>query len=243
MKLTILGSGDSNTKLAKSNRKSNYLTYGVSLAPSMRSGYQVCPHASPGCISSCIFTSGLGGVYRSIPAARIAKTKLWFESRQEFKNRLLTDIDKVQRNARKNRKRVAIRLNMFSDLSWERVFPQLFADFPTVQWYDYTKLHARMLRFLLGDFPPNYHLTFSRSELNRAECEDVLSRGGNVSAVFRDDKAPKTIPARHMGYPVFDGDQTDLRFTDPKSHVIGLYAKGSGIHDETGFVVRRTIGR
>jgi hypothetical protein len=30
-----------------------------------------------------------------------------------------------------------------------------------------------------------------------------------------------------MGFPVFNGDKSDLRFLDPRGHVIALYAKGN----------------
>jgi hypothetical protein len=36
--------------------------------------------------------------------------------------------------------------------------------------------------------------------------------------------------------PVFNGDESDLRFLDPKGSIIGLYAKGKAKKDNTGFV-------
>ena len=44
------------------------------------------------------------------------------------------------------------------------------------------------------------------------------------------------MPARYMGLPVFNGDESDLRFLDPKGVVVGLYAKGKAKKDTTGFV-------
>jgi hypothetical protein len=90
-----------------------------------------------------------------------------------------------------------------------------------------------MMRFLKGDFPANYHLTFSRSESNEVECREVLLAGGNVAVVFR----ARPFPSRHLGFPVIDGDETDLRFLDPSGVVVGLSAKGSAKNDESGFVV------
>ena len=40
-----------------------------------------------------------------------------------------------------------------------------------------------------------------------------------------------------MGYAVYNGDETDVRFKDPKGVVVGLIAKGDAKKDETGFVV------
>ena len=35
---------------------------------------------------------------------------------------------------------------------------------------------------------------------------------------------------------VFNGDESDLRFLDPKNSIIGLYAKGKAKKDTSGFV-------
>jgi hypothetical protein len=39
-----------------------------------------------------------------------------------------------------------------------------------------------------------------------------------------------------LSYPVFNGDMSDLRFLDPKGHVIALYAKENARNDRSGFV-------
>jgi hypothetical protein len=44
------------------------------------------------------------------------------------------------------------------------------------------------------------------------------------------------MPDTYMGLPVFNGDESDLRFLDPKGVVVGLYAKGKAKKDESGFV-------
>jgi hypothetical protein len=46
-----------------------------------------------------------------------------------------------------------------------------------------------------------------------------------------------SLPAVYMGQPVWNGDETDLRFLDPAGHIIGLKAKGRARKDTTGFVV------
>jgi hypothetical protein len=58
-----------------------------------------------------------------------------------------------------------------------------------------------------------------------------LKAGGNVAAVF------KTIPKTWKGFPVVDGDETDLRFLDGKNVIVGLKAKGKAKKDTSGFVV------
>jgi hypothetical protein len=77
----------------------------------------------------------------------------------------------------------------------------------------------------------NYHLTFSAADGNDADVNKAIAQGMNVTVVF--DK----IPAEYKGKPVFNADETDLRFLDPKGVVLGLKAKGRAKKDTTGFVV------
>ena len=63
--------------------------------------------------------------------------------------------------------------------------------------------------------------------------EMVAERGGNIAAVFS-DKLPKT----YIGKKVINGDDSDLRFLDPKGVIVGLSAKGKGKKDLTGFVLQ-----
>lgn len=228
---TLLGKGDSNFKLSKSdNSGKGYLTYGLSLAPSKSSGYNTCPNASPGCSAACLFTAGMG-VFKNVQAGRIAKTKAFFEHRQEFLLRLKAELKSAQKRANKLGKKLAVRLNVLSDIQWEKICPYLFTDFPDIVYYDYTKNPKRAIAHALGKFPPNYHLTFSRSEKNESDCLKVLAEGGNVAVVF---DGPEQ---KWYGYDVIDGDNTDLRFLDPSPSVIGLFPKGKAKKDETGFVV------
>jgi hypothetical protein len=89
-----------------------------------------------------------------------------------------------------------------------------------------------MEKFLAGEFPANYHLTFSRSESNDVLVQSVMKSGGNVAVVFR-----KTLPATWNGAPVVNGDETDLRFLDGAGVVVGLVAKGKAKGETSGFVV------
>src|SRR5215471_12582188 len=100
---------------------------------------------------------------------------------------------------------------------------------------DYTKLPMPWKRTL-----SNYHLTFSHSEDNLQDCLDALAQGVNVAVVFGNKKS-EPLPEYWHGYPVYNGDETDLRFTDPKGVVVGLYAKGQAKKDCSGFVVRDLV--
>jgi len=89
-----------------------------------------------------------------------------------------------------------------------------------------------MVEFLTEeDYPKNYHLTFSRSELNDVECDTVMRHGGNVAVVF------DSVPDSFRGRPVYNGDDSDLRFLDPKGVWIGLKAKGKLARKTSAFKV------
>ena len=60
----------------------------------------------------------------------------------------------------------------------------------------------------------------------------AANAGMNVAVVF------ESVPETYIGKTVVDGDDTDLRFLDPKGVVIGLKAKGRARKDTSGFVVR-----
>lgn len=238
----VLGVGDKNPKLLKSNKSGlGYVTVGLPLAPHKVSGYQVCPHSTPGCRASCIFSAGHAQVFRNIGMGRIARTRLFFEERDVFAAMLRKELHLAEQQAASVSKRLAVRLNVFSDLPWESLFPWLFREFWMVQFYDYTKNTKRALAHAAGLLPANYHLTFSRSEKNEEVCKEVLRKRGNVSIVYgvtprqwKEGNRPKSW----HGWQVTDGDRTDLRFLDPPGTVTGLYAKGAGRKDATGFVVR-----
>ena len=106
----------------------------------------------------------------------------------------------------------------------------IFQEFPEVQFYDYTKIPNRKV----ADYP-NYHLTWSYSAANPKYEElfwDVIRKGMSVAVVFRKPVNMTTW----RGYKVVDGDKDDLRFLDPQSSIVALYAKGAAKHDSTGFV-------
>lgn len=199
--------GAENVKLKKASKK-NMRGLGLSLAPADVSGHEVCASRSPDCTQHCIFSAG-HGFRHQVQMGRIFRTLWYFRAREEFVAQLMSEIDRNQD--------AAIRLNVFSDLQWERTFPQIFSDFPKTQFYDYTKHAKRMFRAR----PENYHLTFSLNENNEQYAREVLQAGLNVAAVT--DKIGGSL----FGYQVIDGDEHDLRFLDPSPVVVGLRAKGS----------------
>ncbi len=229
----LLGEGHTNAKLAKSNAAGlGYRSFGLSLSPGKSSGAQLCASASPGCLAACLFRQGRGKVYAT-SAARIARAVAFVKHRLWFGRKLHSEVAAAVRRASRAGLIAAFRLNVVSDVPWENVFPGLFSAFPDAVYYNYTKHLKRAIRFARGDRPPNYFLTFSRSECNESDCRAVLQAGGSVAVVFRS----KPLPPTWRGYPVIDGDETDLRFLDPPNVVVGLTAKGTGKDDVSGFVV------
>jgi len=226
-----------NPKLEKSdNKQLGFLTAGLNLAAADTSGYEVCPSRSEGCSNVCLLYQGRGQM-KSVMNARIKKTINFFEDRLPFKEQLYAEVSAFRRKAQRKGLTPVIRLNVMSDISWERQIPALFSDFPDIQYYDYTKQEHRMDAYLAGSkhWPANYSLCFSRSEKNEDYCRTVLQRGGTINVVFRD-----WFPLSFLGYPVIDGDEDDLTFLTPSHTVRAVIAKGSAKHDTTGFVVDAT---
>jgi hypothetical protein len=160
---------------------------------------------------------------------------MFHEDRENFLRQLHKEITAKVKTAAKTGDKVSFRLNLTSDVAWESVKldGKNFMDhFPTVQFLDYTKNLKRMLNFLTGKFPKNYHLTFSRSESNDSAVDIVLGCGGNVAAVFH-----KALPKTYKGKKVINGTLHDLTFKHPKNCIVGLIALGKARKDDSGFVV------
>jgi len=223
-----------NPKIQKGT-KLGYLSFILHLAPADLSGRETCPKRTVGCTAACLNTAGRGGMFKRgentnmIQKARIRKTNEFFNNREQFMFDLYHDIVKAKKFADKQGLIPVFRLNGTSDLSWEKYEVgttglNLFQLFPTVQFYDYTKVLGRKVAHL-----PNYHLTFSKADGNDSDVAEALLQGMSVVAVY--DKIPAGVPS---------ADETDLRFLDPKGVMLGLKAKGRAKKDYTGFVIRLT---
>lgn len=211
-----------------------YLTFVLHLAPADLSGHEVCPKRSPGCTAACLNLAGQGGMFteaqgtNAVQQARIRKTKWFFDDRESFMEQLEIDINKAIKRAARLGLTPVFRLNATSDISWEKYTlkgsdKNVFEMFDNVQFYDYTKVLGRKVSQY-----KNYHLTFSRSEINDADCSKALEQGMNVTMVF--DEIPEGM---------YSADNDDLRFLDPKAGVIGLKVKGHRAKkDYSGFVIR-----
>ncbi|QDJ96246.1 hypothetical protein Xoosp13_59 [Xanthomonas phage Xoo-sp13] len=226
--------------------KKGFLTGVLYLAPHTISGYQVCPQASDGCRVACLYTAGRG-VYNNVQSSRINKTQLFHEHRDEFMALLVKDIEALIRKAARENMIPVVRLNGTSDLPWEKLkvirngisYASMMEAFPDIQFYDYTKVLGRTKALSL----PNYHLTFSLAEDNDKRAVKALEQGYNVAVVMHTHRRADPKPAMWSGYPVVNGDETDLRFLDPKSgHIVALFPKGKARKDSIGFVRQQNSG-
>lgn len=230
----LIASG-SNAKTVKGDG-SIYETAILYLAPYKISGLgNVCPMAEKaGCEKACLYTAGRGR-FNNVQKARIEKAKRFFLDRDSFMSDLYKDIAAFERYCVKRGINPVVRLNGTSDIRFELIgvngYKHIFDAFPSVQFYDYTKIANRSVEHI-----QNYHLTFSysgASTLYRDQIKKALQRGLNIAVVFREKALPKTF----LGRDVINGDSDDLRFTDPQNVIVGLYAKAQAKHDRTGFVV------
>ena len=232
-----------NAKLVKtSGTRRDYMITGLTFAPHGLSGHQVCAGRSVGCAAACnLWFAG----QRVTPQARnraIVDTRALFADRQSFVAELNRDIANFVRLAERKRITPLIRLNVASDLEWFDVIDH----WPEVQFYDYTKIRARFARYLAGELPANYALTFSRHEKHHgATIRSYLNRGGNVAQVFDVDyypavgrigELPKSVIVHGKRFRVIDGDQHDVRLpaVDGRGVIVGLRLKGTNAAKQRG---------
>ena len=199
------------------------------LAPYKLSSRNVCPSASRECIKACLNTAGRGQ-QNNVQRARLRKTEYFHKNRSGFIRQLANEIEVLKKRSKKAGYKFAVRLNGTSDLSFERFRlldgQSLMDAHPDVQFYDYTKVYNRLTRDI-----NNYYMIFSYSGRNKIYCMEALHRGYNVAVVFG-----QKLPSRFWRHKVFDGDNHDLRFTDPGHRIIGLRAKGRARKEQNEFV-------
>lgn len=229
---------DTNAKTIK-GQQYGYMTGVLYLAPYKLSGYNVCAMADKAkCHEPCLNTAGRGA-FSNIQAARVRKTKLFFEDRPAFFAELIPSIRSLIRKAKAAGLTPVCRLNGTSDIKWESAsfdyegiyYNNIFEMFPDLQFYDYTKIPNRDTAHI-----PNYDLTFSFSGVPAFQpyVRKAIDNGYRIAVVFRDRNA---IPAEFLGTTCVDGDDSDLRHEDPHGVVVALYAKGKAKRDVSGFVV------
>jgi hypothetical protein len=245
-----------NYKTAKKdlNHEDSTNVQGLSILPAfnmMKAGFKgvdACVGASPGCRSACLVYAGRNEIDPYNKIVKRARHEALLREPAAFVRMLAENID---RHARRRTAVPLVRLNVFSDLPWEKLCPDLFQAFPDLQYYDYTKVPGRDP---VRDRTPNYHLTFSYSGVNHAAVAAELERGRNIAVVFipleripadqraRGEGLPRTLDTTAFfksslgNVPIIDGDVSDVRPYDArqtrKTAIVGLRWKIPKQRDE-----------
>ena len=231
-KYNLLSQGS--TKIEKSNKLSDeWFSRIIYLAPDdLADGKRtLCPFAKKaGCSEACLNTAG-HGKFSNVQQARIRKSLLFLNDQQEFMRQLVEDVNKFLKECGRLGKKPALRLNGTSDIQWEHIkvdgHKNIFAMFPQIQFYDYTKIPTRKVEHI-----PNYHLTWSYSEADSKYAALIKNVSNNIAVVFRE-----ALPEVFKGFKVIDGDKHDMRFLDETQVVVGLIEKGEAKKDTSGFVI------
>ena len=231
-KYNLLSQGS--TKIEKSNKLSDeWFSRIIYLAPDdLADGKRtLCPFAKKaGCSEACLNTAGQGK-FSNVQQARIRKSLLFLNDQQEFMRQLVEDVNKFLKECDRLGKKPALRLNGTSDIQWEHIkvegHENIFAMFPQIQFYDYTKIPTRKVEHI-----PNYHLTWSYSEADSKYAALIKNVSNNIAVVFRE-----ALPEVFKGFKVIDGDKHDMRFLDETQVVVGLVEKGEAKKDTSGFVI------
>lgn len=228
-----------NPKLEKVNGEDKYVTAGFQLAPAWASGYNTCAGATIGCASVCLFGAGHGQRHmihdgkHIVWIARITRTILFFEHREQFMMQAIKEMQAFKRKAIRQGIKSAFRPNVLSDIDWQSQAPWVFSQ-GIDRVYDYTKVAKRVRK----NNSATYHLTLSRTETTDDKTIlDTVKRGVNVAVVFNVKKGAP-LPDEYLGVPVIDADVTDNRFNDPVGVIAGLREKKTGKSDQSGFVVQ-----
>jgi hypothetical protein len=187
-------------------------------------------------MGACLKDAGRGR-FDSVKQARAEKTKFFYENQRAFMLCMAADVWSLARKAKKLGMNPLVRPNGTSDIPYENIIVHegktIFQLFPDVEFYDYTKHPSRNLD---GKTAGNYDLTYSFSSVTP---QPISMKGltnphnSRTAVVFmrRED-----IPSSFRGWPVVDGDDTDVRHIEPKNVVVALYAKGNAKSDDSGFV-------
>jgi hypothetical protein len=222
----LISGGKTNAKTIKNDIETLILY----LAPFTQNskGINLCPKATDGCAAACLFTAGRGAFPKNIQA-RMNRTEYYLHDRKGFLAQLAKEINEVAKLTDK----LAVRLNGTSDVKLVEMLTLAHEILPNVVFYDYTKIERKAgpRKTVQGH---DYIVAYSFNESPDAipNALQVLNRGGNVAVVFR-----KELPDTFLGYPVIDGDQSDIMMLYNRGVILGLKAKGKAKKDTTGFVI------
>lgn len=197
----------------------------------------LCPLARlAGCMKPCLREAGRGRM-SSVKRARRKKTQFFKQHREAFMLSFAADVYSLAIRAARLGMIPLVRPNGTSDIPFENIEvidgKTIFQLFPEITFYDYTKHPSRDLT---GKTAGNYDLTYSFSGLTPKPItiKGLTNPHNRRTAVVFSRR--EDIPESFRGWPVVDGDNTDVRHIEPDRVVVALYAKGKAKHDTSGFV-------
>jgi hypothetical protein len=205
--------------------KNDTPTYGLAFLPATYSELGNLCAFSDSCAQTCVAFSG-NGSFSSTMRSRQAKTHFMIQHPYEFIMMLCAELATIHEYTEGT---ALVRLNTYSDIRWERIFPDFMRELYSIGFYDYTKhpTSSRPARSL----PSNYLLTYSVSEKTTAkEIAKAKAAGRNLAVVvsIRSGKTKegwRPIPKTWSNIPTIDGDLTDDRANDPTGVVVILRRK------------------
>ena len=221
-KYNLLGFNNS-YKIFKGYKELEYTTGILYLQPSDHvAAKTLCPMAElSGCKDPCLRVSGRLGM-NNAQLAMARRTVQYLQDPDGFKDRLRTEILKNEKD------KYCIRLNGTSDIDWS----DLIGSLPNIQFYDYSKVLKRVIKNNL----PNYHLTYSASFNNLQSIEftkRAVSLGINTAIALNtkeckgEFKRPDKLIIDGVTHSLINMDKHDLRFKDPDGSIGTLTRKGS----------------
>jgi len=231
--------GERNSKIRKTleHIDEDYRVWGHTMDPGAT---DICPRATPGCKAGCVTRGGLAQAFPNITASRRLKNHAFRMDPERYLRQLADQLVSI---VEQTQREDIWRGNIGSDTDLRRAVKlanrELAArGLPKQRFYDYTKMPE-----YLEQRAGNHYLCFSRSETNELQALELLGAGEIVAVVFHQCGAfaanaayRQRLPETWRGFPVYDGDISDIRIpglTDPPrpadgaGYVIGLRLKGN----------------
>ena len=151
-----------------------------------------CVGSSKGCRATCLSFSGQNQVADEAIMYKHAMSAALLADPMAFLRLMVEGIRKEMNYKGGGGVERWVRLNVYQDLPWEVIFPDLIDRagdegekaskkvggwIPKLRAYDYTKTPNR-------EFTQNYNLTFSYNGVNAEECRNELAKGRNIAVVI-----------------------------------------------------------
>ena len=196
----LLDTSTGNTKIRKTqNSEEAVRVASLSMMPDP----VLCPWSkAAGCFDVCLKSSGRGR-FDNVANGRQRKSEYYHENENAFMDQLRRELFNFEKVCNRDNVQPAARLNVISDVAWERhEIPQ---QFPNIFFYDYTKTAHR-----LGKTPENYKLMFSYSGAPKYQdsVKTALKTDVPVAVVF--NEIPTNPNFTFLDRRIINGDKSDL---------------------------------